>query len=105
MSEKVTPPATCDIVTMEILKKYFPALEWEILDDRSAQADLPLNDDIRFIDPSIEIYGHESGEYQSKLYLNDGLQFAGWSETSFEASLVELKEQMVSLKDALNNAL
>jgi hypothetical protein len=105
MSEKGTSPTGYDIVTLEVLKKYFPALEWEILDDRSAQADIPLNDDIRFIDPSIEIYGHESGEYQSKLYFNDGLQFAGWSETSFEESLAELKEQMVSLKDALNNAL
>jgi hypothetical protein len=105
MSDKGTSPTGYDIVTLEVLKKYFPALEWEILDDRSAQADIPLNDDIRFIDPSIEIYRHESGEYQSKLYLNDGLQFAGWSKTSFEESLVELKEQMVSLKDALNNAL
>ena len=96
-----------DLQTFEkTLKEYFPKLNWDNIEDGSAEAPLPLgtDDSTCFIDPSLFIYRYPDGEWSAQIYLNDGLIFRSW-DNDLLSCLSEIKDNMRSIQSALNNSL
>lgn len=91
-------------VSIDILEKYFPGLDWKIHSEISAGANIATSN--RFIDPSISVYRHKDGEYEARLYLADDLQVCNWIDSvTLETALESLHDRMSGIASALQTML